>query len=335
MKNKILTMAIVILFVTFTVLGLYAINQNKGEQKTDQPGDSGTSGSQSLQGGMPSVTTFDECVAAGYPVTGEATKTCTTSDGETFSKTTSSTDKADRIRVAMPQPGATVTSPLKVTGEARGYWFFEASFPVKVYDENGKVLGVGVAGAKSDWMTNEFVPFEVSVNYELPESTKGTLVLERDNPSGLKQNEDSLAIPVVFGQTVPMQPVKLYYYDENKDKNAGGLVLCSSQGLVPVERSVKKSDAIIQDTIKLLIQGKLTDGELKAGIDTEYPLYGLALDKVVLERGTLTLFFNDPNGETSGGSCRVSILRAQIEATAKQFEGVKYVDYWPYNIFQP
>src|SRR5262245_11609975 len=36
----------------------------------------------------------------------------------------------DRIRVSSPDCGAVVHSPLRIAGEARGNWFFEASFPV-------------------------------------------------------------------------------------------------------------------------------------------------------------------------------------------------------------
>src|SRR5690606_7013544 len=37
----------------------------------------------------------------------------------------------DLIRVSTPAAGGTVTSPIRVTGEARGTWYFEGSFPVR------------------------------------------------------------------------------------------------------------------------------------------------------------------------------------------------------------
>lgn len=44
---------------------------------------------------------------------------------------------ADIIKVSDPLPEAVIKNPLIVRGEARGQWFFEASFPVKIFDENG------------------------------------------------------------------------------------------------------------------------------------------------------------------------------------------------------
>ena len=44
--------------------------------------------------------------------------------------TNTETETIDRIRVNNPRPNQTISSPLTVTGEARGSWYFEASFPV-------------------------------------------------------------------------------------------------------------------------------------------------------------------------------------------------------------
>jgi hypothetical protein len=105
----------------------------------------------------------------------------------------------DLIHVSAPSAGSHVTSPLHVAGEARGTWFFEASFPVKLLDAAGNVLVQAPAQAKGEWMTEAFVPFELSLSFEAPSAGTGTLVLEKDNPSGLPEHADELRIPVVFG----------------------------------------------------------------------------------------------------------------------------------------
>jgi hypothetical protein len=106
--------------------------------------------------------------------------------------------KANLITVANVAPGDQVASPLVVTGEARGYWYFEASFPVKLLDGNGAQLALVPAQALTDWMTEDFVPFSVTLNFPPPATATGTLMLMKDNPSGEPQNDDFLAIPVVF-----------------------------------------------------------------------------------------------------------------------------------------
>jgi hypothetical protein len=104
----------------------------------------------------------------------------------------------DKIRVAYPVADQLVVSPLTVTGQARGTWYFEASFPVKLLDANGKVLVQTHAEAQENWMTEEFVPFTSVVIFPKPTTATGTLVLEKDNPSGLPEYDDSRSIPVRF-----------------------------------------------------------------------------------------------------------------------------------------
>lgn len=106
--------------------------------------------------------------------------------------------KANLITVANVAPGDQVSSPLTVTGEARGYWYFEASFPVELLDGNGAQLAIAPAQAQSDWMTEDFVPYSVTLTFPTPSTATGTLMLRKDNPSGEPQFDDFLAIPVIF-----------------------------------------------------------------------------------------------------------------------------------------
>lgn len=105
----------------------------------------------------------------------------------------------DMIHVFDPSDGVTVYSPIDVFGEARGTWFFEGSFLVQLYDGEGNLLSEGVASSTSDWMTEDFVPFEASLSYQEPVKTEtGTLVLIRDNPSGDPANDMQAVVPVRF-----------------------------------------------------------------------------------------------------------------------------------------
>ena len=114
------------------------------------------------------------------------------------SKPTVGPQQPVEINVYSPAPNAQVTSPLTVSGEARGNWYFEGSFPVKLYDASSNLLASAQAQALSDWMTASFVSFSVTLTFPTPSTTTGTLVLEKDNPSGLPQNADSVSIPVSF-----------------------------------------------------------------------------------------------------------------------------------------
>lgn len=229
--------------------------------------------------------------------------------------------------------GDLVESPLKITGEMRGPWFFEASFPVKLVDANGNLIVQHYAQAQSEWMTTDFVPFESELEFSYPRTETGFLVLEKDNPSGLPENAEAIEIPVRF--KIQTRKVNLYYYNQLHDRDASGNVLCSQEAVLPVEREIPLTLTPAQDVVELLLKGELTAEEKAAGFSTEFPLEGLELTGINLKEGILTLVFNDPFNKTGGGSCRVGLLWAQIRKTVQQFPTVQEVRFLPEELFQP
>ncbi len=150
----------------------------------------------------PSATTFEECVAAGNSVMESYPRQCNSKDGKHFVEDIGNVlDKSDLIRLTSPLPGALISSPVTITGEARGNWYFEASFPVFLTDWDGKIIAQGIATAQGEWMTTEFVPFTAALTFSKSDisgqySDRGTLILKKDNPSGLPEYDDALEIPV-------------------------------------------------------------------------------------------------------------------------------------------
>jgi hypothetical protein len=100
--------------------------------------------------------------------------------------------------VILDAPITVVTSPLTITGTARGNWFFEASFPIIIKDADGSVLAQGHAQATDDWMTTDYVPFTATVTFTKPKTATGMLILKNDNPSGDPVNDKMMTIPVTF-----------------------------------------------------------------------------------------------------------------------------------------
>lgn len=129
-------------------------------------------------------------------------------------KNTTPEAQTENVRVHEPRSGMTVTSPLEVTGEARGTWFFEASFPLVLVDWDGKIIAQGYASAildpddpESTWMTGDFVLFSGTLEFATPYEggsaapdfmRRGTLILQKDNPSGLTQYDDAVEVSVLF-----------------------------------------------------------------------------------------------------------------------------------------
>jgi len=244
--------------------------------------------------------------------------------------------KEDLIVVENPKAEEEINSPLFISGKARGYWFFEGSFPIELVDENNNLISSTIAQAKEEWMTEEFVPFEAYLNFSNHKTRKGFLIFKKDNPTGMKEYNDELRMPILFSKN-QFREVTLYYYNPNLDKDEKGNILCSHKGLVGIKRKIPVSQTPIKDTINLLLKGKENlVGDEANNLETEFPLEGFELKSLNLkEDGTLILEFNDPLNKTIGGSCRVKILWSQIEKTAKEFQGVKEVKFYPEYLFQP
>lgn len=114
-------------------------------------------------------------------------------------------EKAEFITLTTPVPNGVITSPLLLQGQARGYWFFEASFPIVLTNWDGLIIAEGYATADGEWMTENFVPFTATLEFVNPYiegnpdfMKRGSLILQRDNPSDLPENDNALEIPVRF-----------------------------------------------------------------------------------------------------------------------------------------
>lgn len=97
-----------------------------------------------------------------------------------------------------PLPNSVVASPLTLTGQAPGNWFFEASMPVDILDAQMNVLVSGYVTAQGDWMTTSLVPFSGLVSFVSTPNTTGFIRFKKDNPSGEPQNDASVLIPISF-----------------------------------------------------------------------------------------------------------------------------------------
>ena len=103
------------------------------------------------------------------------------------------------LEVDLPYANDAIASPVAIEGKVTGGgWFFEATFPIKVINASGTVIGRGTAQALSGWMSTGTVPFSASIAFTAPHTATGTIVFSSDNPSGLPQNQKTLIVPVRF-----------------------------------------------------------------------------------------------------------------------------------------
>lgn len=150
------------------------------------------------------ATSFEECVQLGFPVMESYPRQCRDDADNAFvEKIGNELELADMIRVSSPRPNAVIEHPLKITGEARGYWFFEADAPVQLV-VGEQVIAEGYIQATDDWMTEDFVSFEGTLEYDFihTKDVAGTLVLLQADPAGGEGGpKEKLEMPVIVVPT--------------------------------------------------------------------------------------------------------------------------------------
>lgn len=142
---------------------------------------------------------FEDCVKSGFPIEETFPRQCRDKSDKVFVEDAGNIlNKANIISLNNPKPNQEVTSPLVISGQARGWWFFEGSFPIKLKTVSGRVLNLGSIKTKDEWMTDDFVNFSSEISFAVATRTPGFIELIKDNPSGLPEKDDSLYVPVVF-----------------------------------------------------------------------------------------------------------------------------------------
>jgi len=274
------------------------------------------------QGDEESVTDFESCVAAGNPVMESYPRQCRSGDKLFVEEIGNELEKSDLIRVSTPRPNEVIESPLFILGEAVGPWFFEASFPVRLEDEEGNVLAQVPAQAEGEWMTEEFVPFSAELIFEIPDTPTGKLILEKDNPSGLSENADMLWMPVRFGSLSEngQSEINIKTFFINDDL-APGSTDCSQ--VFSVERTIPQTKAVARAALEELLKGPTME-EKRANYATSINA-GTKLQSIVIEDGVAKADFSEELDRGVAGSCRVTAIRSQIENTLLQFPTVNSV----------
>lgn len=246
----------------------------------------------------------------------------------------SATDPVAPATPASPVQNSTpLTNPAPVTPEAVPAEKKSMFIPVILVLIFLALLGVGAAivfGNKEAPKTGDVTP--------TPTAT--VAVTETVTPSATDPATPTATVTETVAPTVvEKMTLKFYVFDSKKDPD---VMDCGAPTFV--NRELPKSVTTLADSVNyLLTTFKLTDNEKAAGLRNEFenPDYLAKRDAFKLKSATVnnlvaSLTFEDPQAFSSGGSCRSSILLAQIVQTAKQFPTITSVKILPENtLFQP
>lgn len=257
-------------------------------------------------------------------------------------------EMADLIVLDTPKPNAELQSPVEISGQARGQWYAESSFPLRLLDGNGQELVAKPVKATGDWMTQDFVPFATTLEFAQPTTATGTLMLLKDNPSGKPENDAFLRVPVKFalpeeatesetekmaevtssGTDLPVQVV-----NKSPQSNPLASVLGSTmpvqvyfgdcREVTPVTRLVPRSVAVARAALTELLKGPSAT-EAKSGYQSSLPA-NVKINHLTIVDGFAIADFSPELTRGVGGTCRIQGIRAQIEATLRQFSTVHKV----------
>ena len=130
--------------------------------------------------------------------------------------------------------------------------------------------------------------------------------------------ESSLMLKLLNGTKNGQQTVNVYFGNEIKNPNAADCSL-----VYPVDRTVIASAHPEEAALKEMLKGP-TEAEKAASFFTTIN-YGVKINSLSIKDGIARVDFDKRIEEALGGSCRVALIRAQIEQTIKQFKDVREV----------
>lgn len=218
------------------------------------------------------------------------------------------------IRVDLPAAGTAITSPVRVSGQARN--LFEGTVIVEVRTEAGDAPVVTVPGIAAG-SGPELADFSVEVPFGGLPAGRGGIVVKSD--SGLEGTPEATVVPLTFGSppATDTTEVRVYLLDQRGD-------------YVPVTRQVPRTTGVLRASLEQLLAGA-TPEEQARGLTSPFDddaalLRGVTITPdgtavVDLERGFGTAI---PNSSTSAMS---AAILASLDHTVFQFPSVVRVSY--------
>ncbi len=231
-------------------------------------------------------------------------------------------EKGDTIYLEEVKSGDVLSVEDEILGRAPSNWYFEGTFPVRIFNQQGEEIAVLFAVATQEWTQEGYVPFSLELHsnlIDLKEESVVVIQFEKDNPSGLEENADYLKITVTLKPVEQEKTITFKVFfpnDEMSDMEDCTLVY-------PILREVPYTVAVGRAALEELFKG-LAGTEPDDGYFTNIP-NGVKVQSLSIEGGIARVDLSKELEEGVGGSCMVASITAQITETLKQFPTVDSV----------
>ena len=101
--------------------------------------------------------------------------------------------KGAKLILETPSDTNNVICPINIKG-----WFFEATFPIQLIDENNEIVENTQATADGEWTADGFVEFSAKVYCQVSDLSGYKLKFMADNAAGVLELDDSIIIELYF-----------------------------------------------------------------------------------------------------------------------------------------
>ena len=222
----------------------------------------------------------------------------------------SATQREQNLLVVSPEPKATVTSPLVVTGFGRT---FEQTFAWRIKDSTGAVVATGSEMTRAA-DTGQFGPFTFEVF--LPALTAQAFTLQVYEASA-KDGSDQSVVTVDLN-LLSLKTTNVSVFFQNAQKASKD---CSA--VYPVPRKMAETSAVGRASVYELLKGP-TAAERSAGYVNQIP-GGVTLSSLVISNREAKADFSADLKATSN-VCVDGAVRHEIKQTLEQFDTVDSVE---------
>lgn len=227
-------------------------------------------------------------------------------------KTGEIASKSGNVVVTSLVPQQELANPFVILGRALA---FESSISWRVKDNRGNVIAKGNETTDAPDV-GKLGSFRVRAFYDrMPQSANGVMEVFTISPRDGAET-DMVRIPVTL--VTEVIPLKMAFLDIKADPQ---LKQCDRPAMYT--RRIPKTVNTAEAALRELLDGP-TAAEEDDGARTSI-IPGTELRSIVIEGDRATANFSRQFVLGIAGSCNVQALRAQVEETLKQFEGVKNI----------
>lgn len=128
--------------------------------------------------------------------------------------------------------------------------------------------------------------------------------------------------------------INLYYFNERVDNNLPENTRLNTSSVQPIQRTIASTDfeEQLEEAIRLLIQGELTENEIEDGFVAGFD--GISLESVEFNEYGIAIINLVQEDTSINGSARVILLRDAIAKTAEQFDEVRSTLIMPEDVLK-